>query len=473
MSKKRRQDSASCSIESKRGKLRLRWYVRTVDGRLVHPAFPTGLADTPENRHQLNPLREVVGKLVQAGKDPTPHLKLAQLVPAPTDVSPVPAPSLGPTVRSHYPVWFAAQAPLVRRANARDYERHFKGYVFDYPFADIPLAALTPRDARALQAELLARKQVLRDDGDGPAKPLSVKTVKNIINGSLRAFWRDVMVDELVTRDIFAGLTWPAWDHPEPDPFTAEEMRRILGWFRSHHFGFPPLSGSMGVRRLPHPPFHAYAQILFTAGLRPSEASGLQQQDVDLTRGLLYVRRSYHLHGYNAPKTRSARRTVEMLPETVRVLRALQPLHVAPELPVFTSTTSGPIEPKSFSEHWYRCLRALNLRVRGLYTTKDTFVSIALRVRGPRWVEKQTGVAYATLAKHYAKWMPDDEDRDELSRLARAFNAPSRDEKGSILSPTESAAGDSEIEVREKWDDSGCEEGDLNPHGCYPTSPSN
>ena len=28
-------------------------------------------------------------------------------------------------------------------------------------------------------------------------------------------------------------------------------------------------------------------------------------------------------------------------------------------------------------------------------------------------------------------------------------------------------------EVTEKRKDSGCEEGDLNPHGCYPTSPSN
>lgn len=35
-------------------------------------------------------------------------------------------------------------------------------------------------------------------------------------------------------------------------------------------------------------------------------------------------------HAY-APKTESARRTEELLPETVRVLRELEPLHVAPE----------------------------------------------------------------------------------------------------------------------------------------------
>jgi hypothetical protein len=179
--------------------------------------------------------------------------------------------------------------------------------------------------------------------------------------------------------------------------------------------------GRSGIGRLPHPPFHGYVHLLFMAWLRPSEASGLQWQDVDLNRGLLYVRRSYHLYGYNLPKTRTARRTLELVPESVRVLRAIQPLHVAPEMPVFTTTGGEPIEPKTFSEHWYKCLRALGLRVRGLYCTKDTYVSMVLQtVRDPRWVEEQTGVALATLKTHYEKWMPDPA-RDELRRLERAF----------------------------------------------------
>jgi hypothetical protein len=156
---------------------------------------------------------------------------------------------------------------------------------------------------------------------------------------------------------------------------------------------------------------------------QPSEASGLQWQDVDLQRGLVFVRRSYHLYGYNPPKTHSARRTVELLPESVRVLRALQPLNVAPDTLVFTTTEGKPIEPKTFSEHWYKCLRALALRARGLYCTKDTYVSAALQaVRDPRWVEKQTGVALSTLKTHYEKWMPDPA-RDELHQLGRAFGA--------------------------------------------------
>ncbi len=47
-----------------------------------------------------------------------------------------------------------------------------------------------------------------------------------------------------------------------------------------------------------------------------------------------------------------------------------------------------PIEPNSFLAPWYRCLRALGLRQRGLYTTKDTFVTTALHAGAkPAWLE--------------------------------------------------------------------------------------
>ncbi len=64
------------------------------------------------------------------------------------------------------------------------------------------------------------------------------------------------------------------------------------------------------------------------------------------------------------------------------------------------------------------CLRALGLPVRGLYTTKDSYVSLAMsRGVDPVWLQEQAGSPVTTKSR--------------------------------------------------------CEEGDLNPHGFYPTSPSN
>jgi hypothetical protein len=56
--------------------------------------------------------------------------------------------------------------------------------------------------------------------------------------------------------------------------------------------------------------------------------------------------------------------------------------------------------------------------VRGLYSTKDTFVTTALEAGVTiAWLETQTGVNYLTPRPHYGRWMPSDAGR-ELDRFA-------------------------------------------------------
>jgi hypothetical protein len=108
---------------------------------------------------------------------------------------------------------------------------------------------------------------------------------------------------------------------------------------------------------------------------------------------------------------------VELFPETVRLLQGIQPLRVDPDMPVFRNIVGQPIEPNSFLKHWYACQRALGIRGRGLYCTKDTFITAALNA-GVKiaWLENQTGVNYSTLRRHYGKWMPT-EGESELRRF--------------------------------------------------------
>lgn len=343
----------------------------------------------------------------------------------------------------YYTTWIKEQIPVVRRAQARDYRRHVTRYVLPV-LGKVLLPELRPAHVRGLQAELLEQEVRCRD---GSTKKRSVKHVKNILAGSFRAMIQQARVDELVTRDVFAGLKWPKWSPPKPDPFTTDEVRRILAWFKSKRFGFHPGRGSTENRFLPHPPYWAYVQLLFLTGLRPSEAAGLQWGDIDLAHRRLHVRRSRHLYDYGAPKTESARRTVELPEVAVQALVTIQPLHVAPqplhvapEMPVFTGTTGNPIEPKAFSEHWYDCLRALGLRQRGLYCTKDTFVTRVLQAGAKiAWLEAQTGVNYATLRRHYGQWMPSEGDT-ELRRL-EALDPGLFGPETAKLSPTSQRAG--------------------------------
>jgi integrase len=387
-----------------------------------HVARAVGLDDTTENRERLEPLRAVIAALIRAEKDPAPYLD--ELLAGRTDATPQAddAPAIV-TVASYFREWIATKKALVRKAQLRDYDRHFRRYILPR-LGGVPLSELRPRDIRGLQSELLT------SNSEKTKKPLSVKTVKNVISGSLRAMITQAVADEEITRELFAGVTWPAWSPPEPDPFSEEERDTVLRWFAGASFGFPAAAGSTKRRWLPHPPFHAYVHVLFWNFLRPSEASGLWWGDVDLEEGLVYVRRSRHSYEYGAPKTRSARRTVELHPETAHLLRAVQPVRCEPTTPVFLNTMGTLIEPKNFSEHWYRALRSLGLRMRGLYTTKATAVTPALR-RGVRieWLEAQTGVAYATLRKHYARWWPS-EDRADLRLFAGSVPGTARSVPG-------------------------------------------
>jgi integrase len=397
--RKRRHGCWGCSVGTRPDgslRLRFRW-----QGKALSVA--TGLDDTAQNRRALEPLRELIAATIRAGHDPLPLLRNAYPSRSDRLDEAGPAPTPGLTVAEYFATWISEQAPVVRKAQARDYRRHMVGYVLPV-LGCLAMAELKPGDVRGLQADLLSRD-------------LSVKYVKNIISGSFRAMIQQAKVDELVTRDVFVGLKWPRWRPPEPAPFTPEERTRIIGWFKRKRFGFHPGRTSSTNRFLPHPAYYVYVHLLFWSGLRPSEASGLQWGDVDLDRAQLHVRRSRHLYDYGAPKTQSADRWVELFPQTVRLLDGLQPLKVSPEVPVFTNTIGLPIEPKAFSRHWYDCLRALGIQQRGLYCTKNTFVTSTLTVNAKIvWLENQTGVNYATLRRHYGKWMPS-EDRTDLRRF--------------------------------------------------------
>jgi hypothetical protein len=82
--------------------------------------------------------------------------------------------------------------------------------------------------------------------------------------------------------------------------------------------------------------------------------------------------------------------------------------------------------------------RALGISpIRDLYSTKDTYISNAL-TQGVHltWLSEQTGVAEATIKKHYGRYMhTQDRDHLELSKIARpALPRLSRTPAGSARS---------------------------------------
>jgi integrase len=410
-----------CSVERHRGLYRIRYRV-SGEGVRERRIFPKKVPATSENEVKMRELANVIEAMLRAGLDPLELLR--DDVPQSELGAPVEAPvekgkerrsdeRLSLTVAEFYSVWIAEKVPpLVRKAQQRDYRRHLEGYVLP-ALGNLPLAELGVTHMTTLRAQLLSRNGV-------KWKRLSEKFVRNILSASFRAFITSAVERGFLAVDPYLSPSWRRWPEmqdpegtPEADPFTVEERDRILDHLRARTYG-------VHGKRRHHPAFWAYACFLFRTGARPSEASGLQWQDIALDRGFAIVRRSFHLGCYGRTKTKRSQRTVELSPEVVTALRAVQPLRVEPETPVFVGTDGTPIEPKTFSDRWYATLRALGVRVRGIYCMKDTCISLALMAGvNAHWLEKQTGVRLETLKRHYWKWLPS-EMPGQLD-LVRAF----------------------------------------------------
>lgn len=137
---------------------------------------------------------------------------------------------------------------------------------------------------------------------------------------------------------------------------------------------------------------HPLWRLLLATGLRRGEALGLRWDDLDLARGLLYVRRSLTVADgrplVQLPKTARSRRAVPLDAGTVAALRAhaarqAAEAHAAgeawtPSNSVFTTPLGTPLHPDNVSEAFRRTVRALPLRPIRLHSLRHTCATLAL-----------------------------------------------------------------------------------------------
>jgi len=94
----------------------------------------------------------------------------------------------------------------------------------------------------------------------------------------------------------------PRVPHKEMDYLTPQEVRRLLS----------ELQGAD----------HAVVATAVLTGMRRGEIAGLRWGDVDLAKGIIYVRRSYNQrHGFQSPKTRRGSRAVLIPTSLVDILK--------------------------------------------------------------------------------------------------------------------------------------------------------
>ena len=288
------------------------------------------------------------------------------------------------TVRKFYEEWIEKKKPpFVRLSLQRDYQQHFKTNILPF-MGDMELNAVTVDTLESFRLYLVDERG------------LALKTARNIMDGSLRAMFRDA--GRRLERNPLNDLPnnwWPRLPQREPDPYSEQERDKILAYYRNNR------------------PYWAYAFVYFRfwTGTRPSEVTALKWGSVDLISAKATFALSRHLGEENATKTRASRRTVSLLPNVVDLLKSIVPLRVEPDSYVFTNGEGQPIDQAEFGRAFQGVLRVLEIRPRPFYNLRHTFISIALTLGcNQKWIAEQTGTSIAMIQEHYGRYIRDDGD---------------------------------------------------------------
>ena len=181
------------------------------------------------------------------------------------------------------------------------------------------------------------------------------------------------------------------------EPFTPEEVRRILGAVDGWYQNFLALS--------------------FYTGARPGELYGLMKSDIDLERGVIHIERAVSRGEITTPKTEFSVRKVPILSPLVPYLK--RQLAANPKsLYLFPGEDGGIMHgAHSTRKRWIRVLDKLGIEFRKQYTTRHTFITTMLKSGRVGLLELAQMVGHANtemIVKNYARYI-----RDEHLKISR------------------------------------------------------
>src|SRR5262245_15770309 len=348
----------------------------------------TGLADNAKNRRRVEARAELISEEMEKGQ--FDYLKWFPEGNKTHLFKPKENPeSKTQTVGEYYKAWIETKKPpFVRPGLAHDYRQQFKRYILP-------------------QLEGLGLKEITLDRLEGfrlylnQELGLKLKSCRNIIDGTFRAMMRDARKHGQVEKYVFAELEWPRTQTPKPDPFTPEERDKVVAYFKTKQ-----------------PYYYPFVFTQFWTGMRPSETIALRWGDIDLRSGTVSITKSRYYGADNPTKTSASEREITLLPAVVEALKAIKPLHVTEADYAFKNLEGSPInEDKWRGKHWYRALRACEVKPRKFYATRHAFISDALSHGvNIKWLAEYCGTSVAMIEKHYGKYLGGDA-QEQLKRL--------------------------------------------------------
>ena len=262
-------------------------------------------------------------------------------------------------------------------------------------FRQTHLGAITRRDVDRFLVE--EREGKTRRGRKGQRVPISARTV-NAALMVLKFMLREAVEQELIVSNPAAGAKPLRQPHGDESvhALQPDEIARLLDAAAE--------------------PYRTVYLLAIHTGLRRGELLGLRWGDLDLQKGLLFVRRSLtrvrqgdsYVIQEGPTKSRSSRRTIDLSPDTVQALLR----HPAGDDPtrdyVFRSRTGGPIDPSNLDTSFRRDLAAAGLPEVRFHDLRHTHASLLIAAGvHPKAIQARLGHAsIQTTLNIYGHLMP-------------------------------------------------------------------
>ena len=286
------------------------------------------------------------------------------------------------------------------------YTTHVTHHLAATKLGAVPLQELSRERIAAHYAWLLSDGRANGGkDKDGNLLPLSPSTVRRI-HATLHRALRDAVRSHLIPINPSANIELPALDGAK---------RRLMAWDSAQLRTFLT---SVKDDRL-----SALWLLYGTTGARRGELLGLTWEDLDLEAGRLTIRRARVEVGRevveNAPKTESGRRTIELDPATVAVLKHHSTRQKEERLAagpgwqesghVFVDELGQPLWPGVVSRAFKALVKQTELPSITLHGLRHTYITVALLELGlpTSMVYKRVGHANEAITlMMYTEWLP-------------------------------------------------------------------
>ena len=245
----------------------------------------------------------------------------------------------------------------------------------------------------AFGSRLLAKVKVVEVadfEAELTLKGLSVKTIETI-HVVFSGMYKYAIAQEVVTRNPVRGVPLVKAKQPEITPPALADVRRMLE-----------------IAEAQADPFYPMLTLIAHTGIRRGEALGLRHRDCNLEAGTITitqtVQRSADLGVIitENPKTKASRRTIDLDPGTIEVLRA----HAGAQLLhrmrledawcdndlVFPDALGRPMNPMAATRAFKRLAAAAGMRDARLHDLRHLHITVLLQQgENPVVVSKRAG----------------------------------------------------------------------------------